>query len=146
MTKLATKPSPPRTPDAFNSEYIDSATLHLDGVIGLLYLLQTTLEPKTTELTNSEAVGITKIAQSLTVWAYDELAKDKNQSGRDWTTVMQWLDGVRGALVALKGGYLGDYDLPNNRIQIAATHSLQAVISEAMTYMNRYGDESGGAA
>lgn len=143
MTKPAQNPS---IQDTFNSEHIDSASLHLAGASGLLYLLQTTLEPTATELTNSEAVGIIKTAQSLTVWAYDELSKDEDQNGHDWTTVMQWLDGVRGALSSLKGGYLGDCDLPNNLIQIAAIHSLQAVISEALAYMNRYGDESGVAA
>lgn len=138
MTKPAQNPS---IQDTFNSEHIDNASLHLAGASGLLMLLQNTLEPTATELTNSEAVGIIKTAQSLTVWAYDELSKDEDQNGHDWTTIMQWLDGVRGALSSLKGGYLGDYDLPNNLIQIAAIHSLQAVISEAMAYINRYGDE-----
>ncbi len=143
MTKPAQNPS---IQDTFNSEHIDSASLHLAGASGLLYLLQTTLEPTATELTNSEAVGILKTAQSLTNWALEDLTKDQQANGHVWTTVMQWLDGVRGALFALKGGYLGDYDLPNNLIQIAAIHSLQAVISEALAYMNRYGDESGVAA
>ena len=138
MTKPAQNPS---IQDTFNSEHIDSATLHLAGASGLLYLLQTTLEPTATELTNSEAVGIIKTAQSLTVWAYDDLAKDEDQNGHDWTTIMQWLDGVRGSLSALRYGYVGECDLPNNLIQIAAIHSLQAVISEAMAYINRYGDE-----
>ena len=138
MTKPAQNPS---IQDTFNSEHIDSATLHLAGASGLLYLLQTTLEPTATELTNSEAVGIIKTAQSLTVWAYDDLAKDEDQNGHDWTTIMQWLDGVRGSLSALRYGYVGECDLPNNLIQIAAIHSLQAVISEALAYINRYGDE-----
>ena len=138
MTSTAQNPS---IQDTFNSEHIDNASLHLAGAKGLLMLLQTTLEPSVEQLTKAETVGILKTAQSLTVWAYDELSKDEDQNGHDWTTVMQWLDGVRGALSALKGGYLSEYDLPNNLIQIAAIHSLQAVSSEALAYINNYGDE-----
>ena len=39
MTKPAQNPS---IQDTFNSEHIDSATLHLDGARGLLMLLQNT--------------------------------------------------------------------------------------------------------
>lgn len=127
--------------DTFNSEHIDSASLHLAGANGLLYLIQTTLEPNAGELTSSEAVGILKTSASLVQWAYDDLAKDEQANGHVWTTVMLWLDGVRGSLSALRYGYVGECDLPNNRIQIAAIHSLQAVISEALAYVNNYGDE-----
>ena len=143
MTKPAQNPSVKIT---LIDEHIDNAALHLDGAKGLLILLQNTLEPSVEQLTNSEAVGIIKTACSLTVWALEDLTKDQQANGHVWTTVMQWLDGVRGSLSSLKGGYLGDYDLPNNLIQIAAIHSLQAVISEALASMTRYGDESGVAA
>ena len=138
MTKPAQNPS---VKTAFNSEHIDSATLHLDGSSGLLWLMQTTLEETAAPLTNAEAVGILKTAQSLVQWAYEDLAKDQQANGHVWTTVMLWLDGVRGSLSALRYGYVGECDLPNNRIQIAAIHSLQAVISEALAYVNNYGDE-----
>jgi len=138
MTKPAQNPS---VKTAFNSEHIDSASLHLAGANGLLYLIQTTLEPTATELTNAEAVGILKTSASLVQWAYDDLAKDEQANGHVWTTILLWLDGVRGSLSALRYGYVGECDLPNNRIQIAAIHSLQAVISEALAYVNNYGDE-----
>lgn len=138
MTKPAQNPS---VKTAFNSEHIDSASLHLAGANGLLYLMQTTLEPNAGELTNAEAVGILKTSASLVQWAYDDLAKDQQANGHTWTTILLWLDGVRGSLSALRYGYVGECDLPNNRIQIAAIHSLQAVISEALAYVNNYGDE-----
>ena len=138
MTKPAQNPS---VKTAFNSEHIDSASLHLAGANGLLYLIQTTLEPDAGELTNAETVGILKTSASLVQWAYDDLAKDEQANGHLWETVMLWLDGVRGSLSALRYGYTGECDLPNNRIQIAAIHSLQAVISEALAYVNNYGDE-----
>ena len=138
MTKPAQNPS---VKTAFNSEYIDSATLHLDGSSGLLWLMQTTLEETAAPLTNAEAVGILKTAQSLVQWAYEDLAKDQQANGHVWTTVMLWLDGVRGSLSALRYGYVGECDLPNNRIQIAAIHSLQAVIRKALAYVGNYGDE-----
>ncbi|MEC7118813.1 MAG: hypothetical protein VXW65_02785 [Pseudomonadota bacterium] len=138
MTKPAQNPS---VNTAFNSDYIDSAILHLDGASGLLWLMQTTLEPTATELPDSEAVGIIKTVHSLIQWAYDDLVKDQDCNGHVWTTVMQWLDGVRGGLSALRYGYLNECDLPNNKIQIAALHSLQAVIREALAYVSSYGDE-----
>ena len=138
MTKHAQNPS---VKTAFNSDHIDSATLHLDGASGLLWLMQTTLEKTATPLTNAEAVGVIKTVSSLINWAYDDLAKDEQADGHVWTTVMLWLDGVRGSLSALRYGYAGECDLPNNRIQIAALHSLQAVIREAMAYVSSYGDE-----
>ena len=138
MTKPAQNPS---VKIAFNSEHIDNATLHLAGASGLLMLLQNTLEPSAEQLSPPKAVGIMATVQSLIDWTYTDLEKDSDINGHDWTDVLLWLNGITGALYVLHGGYNGLYDLPNNRIQIAAIHSLQAVISEALAYVNNYGDE-----
>lgn len=138
MTKPAQNPS---VKTAFNSDHIDSASLHLAGASGLLMLLQNTLEPSAEQLSPPKAVGIMATVQSLIDWTYTDLEKDSDINGHDWTDVLLWLNGITGALYVLHGGYNGLYDLPNNRIQIAAIHSLQAVISEALAYVNNYGDE-----
>jgi len=132
MTKPAQNPS---VKIAFNSEHIDSASLHLAGANGLLYLIQTTLEPNAGELTSSEAVGIMATVQSLIDWTYTDLEKDSHINGHDWTDVLVWLNGITGALSVLHGGHNGLYDLPNNRIQQATLHSLQTVIGEAIDYI-----------
>lgn len=132
MTKPAQNPS---IQDTFNSEHIDSACLHLDGASGLLILLQNTLEPKAEHLSTARIVGIMATVQSLIDWTHTNLEKDSQINGHDWVDVLVWLDGITGALSALLGGHNGLYDLPNNHIQIAAIHSLQAVIGEAIDYI-----------
>ena len=112
-------------PAAIIGEYTDSALLHLDGASGLLFLLQSTLEPTAPALSDSEVVGIIATAQSLIQLAYDDLQKDSG----NWTSTLLKMDGVRGALKALSSGYLSECDLPNNRIQIAAIHSLQHIVT-----------------
>ena len=132
MTKPAQNPS---IQDTFNSEHIDSACLHLDGASGLLILLQNAIDPKAEQLSTPKAVGIMATVQSLIDWTHTDLEKDSHINGHDWVDVLLWLDGITGALQALSGGYLSKYDLPNNRIQIAALHSLQTVIGEAVDYI-----------
>ncbi len=132
MTKPAQNPS---IQDTFNSEHIDSATLHLDGAKGLLMLLQNTLEPNADQLSTPKAVGIMATVQSLIDWTHTDLEKDSQINGHDWVDVLLWLNGITGALSALCGGHNGLYDLPNNRIQQATLHSLQTVIGEAIDYI-----------
>ena len=131
MTNPAQNPSTPRN----TTVYIDSATLHLDGARGLLMLLQSTLEPRADQLSTPKAVGIMATVQSLIDWTHTDLEKDSQINGHDWADVLVWLDGITGALSALCGGHNGLYDLPNNRIQIAAIHSLQTVIGEAIDHI-----------
>ncbi len=131
MTKPAQNPSTPRN----TTVYIDSATLHLDGARGLLMLLQNTLEPNGEQLSTPKAVGIMATVQSLIYWTHTDLEKDSQINGHDWVDVLLWLNGITGALSVLHGGYNGLYDLPNNRIQQAALHSLQTVIGEAIDYI-----------
>ena len=132
MTKPAQNPS---IQDTFNSEHIDSATLHLDGARGLLMLLQNTLEPNGEQLSTPKAVGIMATVQSLIYWTHTDLEKDSQINGHDWVDVLLWLNGITGALSVLHGGHNGLYDLPNNRIQQATLHSLQTVIGEAIDYI-----------
>jgi len=131
MTNPAQNQSTPRN----TTVYIDSATLHLDGAKGLLMLLQNTLEPNGEQLSTPKAVGIMATVQSLIDWTHTDLEKDSQINGHDWVDVLLWLNGITGALSVLHGGYNGLYDLPNNRIQIAAIHSLQTVIGEAIDHI-----------
>ena len=131
MTNPAQNPSTPRN----TTVYIDSATLHLDGARGLLMLLQNTLEPNGEQLSTPKAVGIMATVQSLIDWTHTDLEKDSQINGHDWVDVLLWLNGITGALSVLHGGYNGLYDLPNNRIQMAAIYSLQTVIGEAIDHI-----------
>lgn len=122
----------------FSSDPTDSAILHLDGAQGLLWLMQTSLEPTSKKLSEHETVGMITTVQSLIKWARNELAKDQKNC-HDWANVMLWLDGIHGALCVLSSGYLGDCDLPNHQIQIATLHSLQAVIHEVIRCLSHHG-------
>lgn len=138
MTKPARNPS---VKTAFNSDHIDSATLHLQGADGILLLLQVTLEPNDTTLSTAKTVGMLSTTQDLITWTADGLETDSQLNGHDWADVLVWLDGINGALTTLLGGYLGDYCLLNSSIQISVLHSLRAVISKALAYVSSYGDE-----
>ena len=146
MKKQALNPSKNAHSKPYHSDHTDAASLHLQGASGLLFIMQSSLEPSSDgELPERKYAALAHTIITLINHAHECLVDDQADFGNDWANILLTLEGTQAALDALTSGYDGQCDLPVNLIQVATLHSLRHLTDEAVAYIDAYSSDKGAA-